>query len=70
MEIDWQEIAELNGLTPEEFKIEVFTVAAALGAMDLPYEYDGSAIRFTCNDEHGPVEVLIRRPEIAEKDKH
>lgn len=70
MSIDWQEIASLYGLTTEEFKIEVFKAAAALGAIDLPDEYDGSIIRFTCTDEHGPVEVLIRRPEIAEKDKH
>jgi len=59
--INWQEIAEQNNLTPDEFKKEVFTVAACLGAMDLDANDSANAIKFTCSDEEGPLEVYIKR---------
>lgn len=61
--INWSEIAELNGLSPEEFKKEVFTVAACIGAMELDEKEKGIALRFTCSDGIGPLELIVRRVE-------
>lgn len=59
--INWQEVAQNNGLTPEEFKKEIFTIAACLGAMDLDADDSVNAIKFTCSDGIGPLEVYIKR---------
>lgn len=59
--INWQEVAQNNGLTHEEFKKEIFTVAACLGAMDLDADDSVNAIKFTCSDDVGPLEVYIKR---------
>ena len=59
--IDWRKIAEQNGLTPEEFKKEIFTVAACVGALVLDEQQIGGSLKFTCSDEIGPLELLIRR---------
>lgn len=62
--INWQEVAESNGLTPEAFKLEIFTVAAALGAMDLDKQkHKGDCVKFTSSDEVGKLELYIRRVE-------
>lgn len=58
--IDWQEVANQNGLTPKEFTKEILTVAAVVGAMEI----DGSnsdALKFTVSDDVGDVQILIRR---------
>ena len=59
--IDWRKIAEQNELTPEEFRKEIFTVAACLGAMSLDEQQIGDSLKFTCADEIGPLELSIRR---------
>ena len=59
--IDWKKVAELNGLTTEEFKKEIFTVAACLGAMALDYQEVGGCLKFTCSDDIGPLALWIRR---------
>ena len=60
-EINWQQVAQQNGLTPEEFKREIFTVACAVGAMDLDNQESGTALRFTCADDIGKLELFIKR---------
>ena len=59
--IDWEQMAEQNGMSPEEFKIEIYTVASALGAMELDNQEDGTIVKFTSSDEIGPLELYIRR---------
>lgn len=59
--VDWRKIAEQNGLTPEEFRKEIFKVAACLGAMSLDEQQIGDSLKFTCSDEIGPLELWIRR---------
>ena len=59
--IDWREIAKQNNLTPEEFKKEIFTVAACIGAIALDDQKIGDSLKFTCSDEVGPLELWIRR---------
>lgn len=59
--IDWRKFADMNGLTPDEFKKEIFTVAACLGAMALDEQQIGDSLKFTCSDEIGPLELWIRR---------
>lgn len=59
--IDWRKIADMNGLAPEEFRKEIFTVAACLGAMLLDEQQIGDSLKFSCSDEIGPLELWIRR---------
>tara|TARA_R110001606_G_scaffold380972_1_gene541824 strand:+ start:34 stop:222 length:189 start_codon:yes stop_codon:yes gene_type:complete len=59
--IDWREIAKMNNLTPEDFKKEIFTVAACIGAISLDDQKIGDSLKFTCSDEVGPLELWIRR---------
>ena len=64
MSIDWQKVAQQNGLNPEEFSAEVLSVAACIGAMRIDGEGEsGEALRFTCSDDVGKIEVIIRRVE-------
>jgi len=60
--IDWKFIAEQNGMTPEEFKKEIYTTAAILGAMDLDLRRadKDEAMKFTARSEDGDIEVYIR----------
>ena len=62
-DINWQQIAEQNGLSIDEFKKEIFTVAACMGVMDLDSRDadENEAMRFTCSDEVGKIEVYIKR---------
>lgn len=59
--IDWKEVAEKNGLTLELFSEEIYLTACAVAAMDLDKTGD-IALRFTCSDEVGPIELFVRRP--------
>jgi hypothetical protein len=54
--------ADANGMTPEEFKKEIFTYAACLGAMDLDARGAGKdeAMSFKTTGGTGEIEVLIR----------
>ena len=60
--IDWQKMAEINGLTPEEFRKEVFCAAACLGAMDLDEnEYgDNTAVKFTTSFGDKKIHVYVK----------
>ena len=60
-EINWQQLVQQNGLTPEEFKKEIYSVACAVGAMDLDNQDAGTELKFTCADEIGKLELLIKR---------
>ena len=57
-----EEWAKINGMTPDEFKKEVFTYAACLGAMDFDARKAGKdeAMRFTTTGETGTIELFIR----------
>lgn len=59
--IDWQKLSEEYGLTPEEFKKEIYTCAAIVGAMDLDEQPNGTALRFTCEDERGQLVLEVKR---------
>lgn len=59
--IDWKKVANMNGLTPEEFEKEMFTVACCLGAMRIDNSDERGAIRFACADEVGKLEMIVRR---------
>jgi len=62
--IDWRRFAELQGLTVEEFKKEIFTAACAIAATDLDQqkgEGKGAALRFVCNDGVSDLELYVRR---------
>jgi len=59
-EIDWEEVARINGLSQEEFAKEIFMAAAALGAMELDTN-KSKALRFTSSDEKGPLYLEISR---------
>ena len=63
MKVDIEQWAKMNNLTPEEFKKEVFTMAAALGAMDLDDRGADSdeAMKFTRSDSIGKIELYVRR---------
>ena len=62
--IDWEKIAKQNSLTPKEFTKEILTVAACVGVMELDSKVGGhidDAMKFTCSDEIGEIEVYIKR---------
>ena len=59
--INWEQMAKDNGMSPEEFKLEIYTVACALGAMELDNQEDGLMLKFTSLDENGPLELYIKR---------
>ena len=60
--IDWRRFAEHQGLTAEEFKKEIFTVACAIAAADLDqHQEDSTALRFVCNDGVSDLELHVRR---------
>jgi hypothetical protein len=63
MKVNIDQWAKMNNLTPEEFKKEVFTMAAALGAMDLDGRGADSdeAMKFTCSDSVGEIELYVCR---------
>lgn len=59
--IDWEKFADLNGLTPKQFRTEIFHVAACLGAMELDEISDDVAMKFSCTDEVSQIEIYIKR---------
>jgi CO/xanthine dehydrogenase Mo-binding subunit len=62
--IDWQKVADDNGLSVEEFKKEVYTIAACIGIMDVDNKNgEAVAMRFTCFDDVGKIEMMIKRIE-------
>ena len=63
-EINWKQVAQQNGLTPEEFQKEIFTVACVVAAMDLDNQDVGTELKFTCADNVGKLELLIKRVEV------
>lgn len=61
-EIDWREIAESHGLTPDDFKHEIFTLALVLGIMTVDNVIGGAdAMRFESEDDIGRIELVTRR---------
>ena len=61
--INWQEIAQQNGLSIDEFEKEIYSVAACIAAMQLDKKPNVDSMRFTCSDEVGKLELIVRRTE-------
>ena len=61
--IDWEGVAKSNGLTPEEFKKDVFMTAAALGpkSIDENNDHKGGVLKFTCSDGSSDIVMYIER---------
>lgn len=61
--IDWEEVARINGLTPQEFEKEILTVAACLGVIriDNGEAGDSDTLKFTCSDQISPIAVYVKR---------
>jgi hypothetical protein len=59
--IDWHKVAKQNGLTTDEFTIELLQAAAALGVMQIDERSDNDTLKFKTNDSKGDIEVYIRR---------
>jgi hypothetical protein len=51
--INWQEIAQQNDLSIDEFEKEIYSVAACIAAMQLDKKPNVDSMRFTCSDEVG-----------------
>ena len=68
MTINWQSVAEQNGLTPDEFSKEIFTVACALAAMKIDSQDNDGVLKFTCSDEFGKLEMHVHRVDHIKKD--
>lgn len=66
---DWKKIAQRQNLTPAQFRNEILTVAACVGALEL--DKNGAtpdeAMRFSCHDEVGEIEVYIKRVKEQQK---
>lgn len=59
--INWKEIAEQYGLTPEQFRKEVYAVAAVVGIMEVETGGNSDTMRFTCSDDIGQIELTVKR---------
>lgn len=59
--INWKEIAEQHGLTPEQFRREVYAVAAVIGIMEVEKGGNADTMRFTCSDDIGQIELTVTR---------
>ena len=56
------EWAELNGMTMEEFKIEMVSAMAAIGAMELGANEDGAdAVIWKAESKAEQFQVIVRR---------
>jgi hypothetical protein len=60
-DIDWQKVAADNGLTPDEFRKEIFSVAACIGAMDLDRkECADDTLKFTTSLGDKKIHVYVK----------
>ncbi len=59
--IDWQKVAQQNGMTADEFTIELLQAAAALGAMKIDEQSGNDTLKFKTSDNRGKIEIYIRR---------
>ena len=60
-EINWLEIAQQYELTPEQFADQIYTTACVLWGMELESQDPKTALRFTCSDDVGELELSIKR---------
>lgn len=57
-----KEWAKINGLSPTEFRNEIFMYVAALGTMEIDNINDGSdTVIHTTNDGKSDIQVIVRR---------
>jgi hypothetical protein len=59
--IDWAKVAKEYGLTPKQFRKEVYTVAAVCAAMELDKSEDADAMRFICSDQKSQLQLEVKR---------
>jgi len=60
MKMELTEWAAINGLTPREFKAELFTAACAAATMEIDYN-GNQAVIFTCSDSVGDITLTVER---------
>lgn len=61
--IDWEKIAKANNLTIQELEKEILTVCSVMGAMQIDAHSGFDALRFTCSDDTGKIELTVKRVE-------
>jgi hypothetical protein len=59
--IDWAKVAKEYRLTPEQFRKEVYTVAAVCAAMELDQDAENTAMRFICSDQKSQLQLEVKR---------
>lgn len=60
-EINWLEIAQQYELTPEQFADQIYATACVLGGIELEGQDSETALKFTCSDDIGELELSIKR---------
>ena len=58
--INWKEIAEQNGLSPNDLAVEIFSAACAIAAVRMDEE-ESEGMKFTCSDDVGVMKMVITR---------
>jgi len=59
--INWQRFAEENNMNIATFKNEILTVASSIAAMELDITPDSTVFKFTCSDDMGKLELIVKR---------
>lgn len=59
--IDWKRVAEMNGLTEEEFETQVLACAASIGAVRIDEEGGDGFLMAIFADETSEIHLLIQR---------
>lgn len=59
-EIDWEQVAEMNGISEEELADQIYVAACAMGVLALDSE-DADVLKFKCSDNESEIELTVRR---------
>lgn len=59
--IDWAKVAKEYRLTPEQFRKEVYTVAAVCAAIELDKTQYAESMRFICSDRKSQLQLEVKR---------
>jgi len=62
-EINWQKVAREYNLNVDQFKEQLFTTAAIMGAMEIDqYDFNNTQeFKFTCADQKSEIKLSVRR---------
>lgn len=61
MKLNYAKYAEINGMTPEDFKQEVMITCGAIMSKEMDDTPDSDAMRFTFSDSISTIELTCRR---------